>query len=560
MVALAPTLHGYRRDWLGRDVVAGLATGTVVIPQALAYSTIAGLPVQIGLYTCIAPMAFYALFGGSRALSVSTTSTIAVLVAGTLAGLHGYDQDQLLSAAFTLTFLVGLCLLGMRLLHLGSLVESISPATMAGVRLGVGLTVAASQLPALLGVHADPDADGFFAKVGDAVGNLGHADRTTVLVSAVSLTVLLVLRRVAPQVPGPLVVVVGGISLVALTSIEHHGLALIDQVPTGLPSVSLPVPGDVLDLLPAALAIALMAFLETVLVARTNRERSEPAIDVDQELLANGVAALAGGLTQTLPPAGGFSQSAVNLRSGARSQLAGLVTAVLACLTALFLAPLLDDLPSAVLAAVVMSAILALLDPADLVRFARIDRVELWVALGVAAIGLTGGMLAAVAVGVAMTLFLVIRSVNRPRVRLLYPRTGGGWTIQPELAVPPEDGATAAPLVLHLDGVYTGNAQLTRDAVRDVVRGAVATTDRPSGTLRVVLDGSALTTVTTPLLDTLRGAYDDAAAIGATLLLAELTPGVLAGLRQSEWFTELEHQGLVFPTIEAAIAAATTEG
>ena len=329
--------------------------------------------------------------------------------------------------------------------------------------------MAASQLPALLGVEADPDATGFFAKIADAAGKLVEADATTVVVSLVSLAVLLVLRRWFPAVPGPLVVVAGGILLVALTDVEQHGLALIDHVPTGLPVPQLPVAGDVLSLLPGALAIAVMSFLETVLVARTNRRREEPPVDTDQELLAIGAASLAGGLTQTLPPAGGFSQSAVNLRSGAHTQVAGLVTAVLAILVALFLAPLLDDLPRAVLAAMVMVAIIGLLDPRDLRTYERIDRAELWVALVVAFLGLTGGMLLGVAVGVALTLVLVLRQVGQPRVRPVYPRSGGGWTpVAPspdetgtEDTTPPSDvrrGAAPAPGRQPLHGQRAGHA------------------------------------------------------------------------------------------------------
>jgi SulP family sulfate permease len=552
-------MHGYSRAWLSRDVVAGLATGTVVIPQAMAYATIADLPVQVGLYTCLAPMVLYAALGGSRALSVSTTSTIAVLVATTLAGLSHRSDADLLSSAFTLTFLVGVCLLGMRLLHLGGLVESISPATLAGVRVGVGLTVAASQLPALLGVTADPDASGFFAKIADVLGKLGDADRVTVLVALVSLVVLLLQRRFLPHVPGALVVVAGGIALVAFTSVEHHGLALIDHVPTGLPTLSLPVPGDVFALLPGALAIAVMAFLETVLVARTNRERHEPVIDVDRELLANGVAALGGGLTQSLPPAGGFSQSAVNMRSGARSQAAGVVTAVLACLVALLLAPLLDDLPKAVLAAVVMMAIVALLDPSEFFRFARLDRTELWLALVVALLGLTGGMLLAVAVGVAVTLFLVIRAVNRPRVGPLFPRAGGGWTTEPALAAPAglAEEVVAGALLMRLEGsVYTGNAQVTRDAVRDAVEGA----REAERAQMVVLEGSAVHNVTIPLVETLRGISEDLATTGSTLLFAEFPPATLAVLHQSVWFAEQEEAGRVWPTVEEALAHVDTAG
>ena len=161
-------MRGYQRPWLRIDVLAGLAAGTVVVPQAMAYATIAGLPVEVGLYTCMVPMIAYALLGGARTLSVSTTSTIAVLVASTLAGLSARSAGAQLDAAFTLTVLVGLCLLAMRLFRLGGLIENISPATLTGIRLGVGLTVAASQLPALLGVGSDPDATGFFARLKDS--------------------------------------------------------------------------------------------------------------------------------------------------------------------------------------------------------------------------------------------------------------------------------------------------------------------------------------------------------------------------------------------------------
>jgi SulP family sulfate permease len=543
-------MRGYQRAWLRTDVLAGLATGTVVIPQAMAYSTIAGLPVQVGLYTCMLPMLVYALLGGARALSVSTTSTIAVLVATTLAGLSARSDDDLLRSAYTLTFLVGVCLLGMRLFHLGAIVENISPATLAGIRVGVGLTVAASQLPALLGVDADPDADGFFAKVGDALSKIPDADGTTVLVAAVALAVLLLLHRFAPAVPGPLVVVAGGILLVAVTQVEDHGLQLIDKVPTGLPTPHLPVFGDMVDLLPGALAIALMSFMETVLVARTNQRPSEPAIDSNQELLATAAAAMAGGLSQSLPPAGGFSQSAVNVRSGAMTQVSGIVTAVLAVLVALFLAPLLDDLPRAVLAAMVMFAIVGLLSPAEFGRYARINRSELWVAVIVAFLGLTGGMLLGVAAGVILTLFLVVRALNRPRVRPLYPRPQGGWTTNaPEVVQPPRTG----PLLLKLDGaLYTGNAQSTREAVVHAGRRA-----DPSVSA-VVVEGSAVRDVSVTMVDAFHSVYDDLARDGIELLLAEFPPATLEAMRRSHWFAEVEPT-LVCPTVEDALERARSK-
>ena len=545
---LLPSLHDYRRSWLRADVLAGLAAGCVVIPQAMAYATIADLPVEVGLYTCMLPMLAYALLGGARALSVSTTSTIAVLVASTLAGLSGRDTDELLGAAFTLTFLVGLCLLAMRLFRLGSLVENVSPATLTGIRLGVGLTVAASQLPNLLGVEAYTGDGGFFAEVVDSLRQLPDASGVTVAVSAAAILVLLLVRRFLPGLPGPLLVVAGGIALVAFTEVEERGLAVIDRVPTGLPSVSVPVPSDLVDLLPGAVAIAVMSFLETVLVARTNRQRSEPPIDTDQELLATGVASLAGGFTQTLPPAGGFSQSAVNLRSGARTQVSGMVTAVLAVLVALLLAPLLDDLPRAVLAAMVLVAIVGLLDPSDLRRFARIDRAELWVAVAVATISLTGGMLLGVAVGVGLTLVLVLRAVNQPRVRPLYARPGGGWTAVPQQ---PAEPVPSHLLLLHLDGsLYTGNAQVTRDAI---VAAVLAAEPRPT---TIILEATGVRIVSVTMLDTLRGLSEELETEGARLVIAELQPATLELLRRSDWFVEFEEAGGVLPTVDDAVAAA----
>ena len=366
----------------------------------------------------------------------------------------------------------------MRLFRLGSLVEQISPATMTGIKTGVGLTVAVSQLPTLLGVSADPEDEGFFGKLADTVSKVGDANGATVALSAVAIATLLVLRRVAPQVPGPLVVSVGAILLVALTDIEERGLVLIGEVPSGLPTPTAPMLGDIGALFPGALAIAVMAFMETVLVARAQRQRAEPPIDSDRELLANGAAALAGGLSQCLPPAGGFSQSAVNQRAGARSQLAGVTTAVLAVLVALFLGPVLEDLPEAILAAMVMVAVIGLISPAEFDRLYRIDRAAFWVAVATAVVGLTAGLLLAVGVGVVLTLVLVLRGVSSNRARPLYVRSGGGWTTNP----PEEDGAMTAYddlLLRHVDGsLYTGNARPTQDSI---LNAALVADPRPVG-------------------------------------------------------------------------------
>ena len=386
-------MRGYQPAWFRLDLVAGLAAGHRGDPagHGLRHDRRAAGGGRV--YTCMVPMVAYALLGGSRTLSVSTTSTIAVLAAATLAALPA-SADELLRDAFTLTILVGLCLLVMRLFRLGSLVENISPATMTGVKTGVGLTVAVGQLPHLLGVHR-PGRRRILRQA------RRHARRSSPTPNADRRGLGAAHRPPAPpaaavRTPGARVRWSRSPAASSGGADRRGGArARADRpVPTGLPTPSLPVFGDVFALLPGALAIAVMAFLETVLVARTNRQRAEPPIDSDQELLANGVASMAGGLSQSLPPAGGFSQSAVNLRAGARSQLADL-TAVLAVLVALFLGPAARRPPQAVLAAMVMVAVLGLLHPARVrpLRAHRPRRV-LGRAL-VTGLGLTGGLLLA---------------------------------------------------------------------------------------------------------------------------------------------------------------------
>ncbi len=360
---LFSTVEGYRREWVVRDVVAGLSAGAVVIPQGMAYATIANLPVQVGLYTCILPMLVYAFLGGSRAMSVSTTSTIATLTATTLvsAGVAA-GSDDAIGSLMMLTLLVGVILLIARLCRLGSLVENISGATVLGLKIGVGATVAVGQLPKLLGESYNFSGHGFLKSLGAVAQAFDSVNWPTVALSAGSILVIVVLKRFAPRVPGALVVVVAGILLVALAGLDRYGVDLIAAVPSGLPVPGVPDFSQAVVLVPGALAIAVMAFLESAAVARSLRAASEPQIDSDQELFATGAANTVGAFFGTMPAAGGFSQSAVNQSAGARSQAATLVTVVLAVLVALFLGPVLSLLPEATLAAMVFVAVAGLIN------------------------------------------------------------------------------------------------------------------------------------------------------------------------------------------------------
>ncbi|WP_374230806.1 SulP family inorganic anion transporter [Humibacter sp. RRB41] len=527
---LFPGFSGYQRRWLGNDLLAGLSAGAVVIPQAMAYATIANLPVQVGLYTCIVPMVVYVLLGGSRAMSVSTTSTIATLTASTLVtvGVAAGSKD-VMGSVITLTLLVGAILLVMRLLKLGSLVENISKATIIGVQCGVGATVAVGQLPKLFGVDTNFTGHGFIRSIIAVVEALPGANWPTVILSVVSVALLVVLKRLAPAIPAALIIVVGGIALVAFSGIRSDGVDLIAQVPQGLPIPHLPDFTHTLDLLPGALGIALMAFLETVAVARGIRTSREPQIDSNRELLAISAASIAGSFFYTLPAAGGFSQSAVNQNSGAKSQLAQATTVVLAILVALFLGPVLSLLPQATLASLVFVAVLGLIDVKGLVRLARISPRDFWIALVTAGVGLTLGLLPAVLVGVVTTLVLVLRELNTPLLEI-EERRGDA-------------------LAIHLArGLYTAN-------VLENERAILALVDQQQPPIRVlVLNLERLSAISITVLDALEDLDRELSAKGITLHVACMPQPSIDIAGKLPWYQQLETSGRSHATVADAFA------
>ncbi|MFF2273506.1 SulP family inorganic anion transporter [Agromyces sp. NPDC058136] len=532
---LFPTLAGYQRGWLGPDLIAGLSAGAVVIPQAMAYATIANLPVQLGLYTCMVPMLVYAMLGGSRAMSVSTTSTIATLTATTLvsAGVAAGSDDPV-PDLIALTLLVGVILLIARAAKLGSLVENISQATIVGIQIGVGATVAVGQLPKLLGETSNASGEGFFNSLAAALAALPSAHTTTVLLSVASITAMFLMKAFLKKVPAPLIVVAVGILLVAFTGIEDQGVELIAPVPQGFPPFELPTFANVVPMLPGACAIAIMAFLESAAVARGIRRPGEPQVDSNQELLATGAANTIGSFFQVLPAAGGFSQSAVNQGAGARTQLSTLVTVGLAVLVALFLGPVLSLLPQATLASLVFVAVVGLIDIGSLVRFWRISHNDFWIAIATAIVGLTAGLLLAVAVGIIATMVVILRELNRVRLDVGEQR---------------DDGAGGAVLPLRLLGpMYTANVLAYENAVLDAVRAH-------PGTTAVALELSRLDVVSVTILDALAELDRELADQGVELRLAAVPEAGAEMSRRGRWFRGVEEAGRVYPTLDAAAAA-----
>jgi high affinity sulfate transporter 1 len=408
-------LSEYRRPWLRPDIVAGLTAAAVVIPKAMAYATIAGLPVEVGLYAALLPMLVYALLGTSRPLSVSSTSTLAILVAAQLSmAVPSGDRGTMLSAAATLTMLTGAFLLLAGVLRLGFLANLISDPVLAGFKAGVGLVIVVDQVPKLLGVHIIKV--GFFRDLGAIAQSIPVAHVPTILVGVVMLVVLFGMERLVPRAPAPLAAAVLGIVGAWLLPLKSAAVSLTGHIPSGIPIPALPDLGLVWTLWPGALAIALMSFTESIAAGRAFARSGEPRPDANQELRALGLANLAGSLLNSMPAGGGTSQTAVNARAGARTQVAELVTVAVVVAVLLFLAPAVGLLPQATLAAIVVVTTIPLLNPKELRAIARVRYMEFWWALAAFAGVVLLGTLPGILIAVAMSLLVLMYHANRPPI------------------------------------------------------------------------------------------------------------------------------------------------
>jgi sulfate permease, SulP family len=346
----------------GPDVVAGVVASCVVVPQAIAYASLATLPVEVGLYAALVLMLVYAALGSSRPLSVSVTSTIAIITATAVAG----SKDPAQTAAL-LAILAGGLLLIAGLVRLGFLADLISLPILSGYKAGIGLVILSSQLGKVLGIPVD--GNDFFGNVADVVRGLDMINAAALALGGATIVLLLALPRLVPAVPAPLVAVVLGIAAVALLQPD---VDVVGDVPAGLPGFDLPGFDGWRDLVPAAGGIALMASVESLAAARALARRDDPPVDADRELRALGAANVAGGLFQSMPGGGGLSQSAVQDSAGARSQFASVVCAAVVVLVLTVLTGLLEDLAQATLGALVVVAAAGLVKPAELRMIASI--------------------------------------------------------------------------------------------------------------------------------------------------------------------------------------------
>ena len=412
-------LGGYQAAWLPGDVVAGVTLAAYAIPVSLAYASLAGLPPQVGIYGYLLGGLGYALLGSSRQLAVGPTSAISLMVAASVAPMAEGDAERYVQIASLAAFTVaGLCLLAW-LFRLSVLVTLISDSILVGFKIGAGLTIAMTQLPSLFGIAGG--GHNFFERVYLLVGQLGHIQLVVLAMGAVAIAMLLMGERWLPGRPVALAVVALSIFLATVLGLPAIGVPVTGNIPEGLPTLAGPALRlrDVEGIVPLAAGCLLLAYIEGVSAARTFAAKHGYDLDARQEFLGIGAANLGAALGHGYPVAGGLSQSAVNDKAGAHTPLALLVASTTLALCLLFLTGLLENLPKAVLAAVVLTAILGLFDFRGLLYMWRVSRMDFYAAtiaiMGVLLLGILQGILLA-----ALTsILLLLARASRPHVALL---------------------------------------------------------------------------------------------------------------------------------------------
>jgi high affinity sulfate transporter 1 len=506
--------------WLNSDLIAGITAAAVVIPKAMAYATIAGLPVQVGLYTALVPPIIYAIFGTSRILSVTTTTTLAILTGTELAEvLHGADQATMLTAAATLAFLAGVVLLIGFVLRLGFLANFISEPVLVGFKTGVGIAITVDQLPKLLGIHFEKAS--FFHNVIQTFAHLPESSASAVLLGAATLLLIFSLERYAPRAPAPLIAVTMGIVCSAL----GLGVQTIGTVEGGLPRLAAPEWSLAESVWPAALGIALMCYTESVASMRAFAKTGDPRPEPDQELLALGLANVVTGLFGGMPAGGGTTQTAVNVKVGAHTQISGVITAAVSIASLLFLAPAIGLIPHTTLAAIVIAYSVDLISFPEFVAIRRIRTTEFWWAV-ISAVGiLMFGTLKGILIAVLASLASLVQQENRPPIYAMF-RKRNVRDYQPVTAHQVDEETIPGLLIVRIEGrIYFANSQLVAERVRQLIEA-----HRPKV---LILDCRAIFDIEYSALKMLTQAEETLRINGITLWNVAPNPGVLEVLERA---------------------------
>lgn len=465
---LAQQMQSYDRDALQGDLSAGLTVGVMLIPQGMAYALIAGLPPIYGLYASLIPLVVYALFGTSRQLAVGPVAMVSLLVAAAVGPIAGGDMELYIGMTLLLSLMVGVLQFGLGLARFGFLVNFLSHPVLSGFTSAAALIIGLSQLKHLLGIDI-PRSNFIHEILGTAIQQAGDVHGITLAIGIGSILLLIGLRRWLPMIPGALGAVVATTLLVWGLDLHEMGVSIVGSVPDGLPAFTVP-PMDadaVRRLVPSALAIGLVGFMESIAVAKVYASRHRYEVDANRELVGLGLANIAGAFFSAYPTTGGFSRTAVNDDAGSKTNLAAVFSAGIIALTLLFLTPLFYFLPNAVLAGIVMVAVFGLMDIEEAVHLWKVDRTDFGLMMLTFAATLTLGIEQGILAGVIVSLIVVIYQTSQPHTAVM-GRLPGTKTYR-NVNRNPEALTHSHTVIVRMDAdLYFANASAFKDLMLEI--------------------------------------------------------------------------------------------
>ena len=545
-VPITAWLPTYPRDSLRSDIISGVTVWGVMVPVAMAYAEMAGLPPEYGLYTAFAALLGYAIFGTSRQLKVTTSSTMAVMSAAVVVIMAAGDPARYAALTAALALIVGVILLLAGVARLGFISDFLSKSVVTGFVFGLALVIAIGQLPKLLGL---PSGQGdFFEQCYQLITNLSQIEPYTLIVGVSALVVIFLIKRFFPRLPSGLVALVLGILAVSIFNLDEYGVSIVGAIPTGLPTPSLPQVslGDLPYLITGAIGIVFLAVGESLGSARSFAAKHRYEINPDQELIALGAANISAGLFQGFTVDASLSSTATADEAGARTQLSSIVTAALIIITLLVLAPLFYNLPNAVLGAIVIASVIGLMDMAELKRFYGSNRVDFVLAM-VAMFGvLTTDVLTGLLIAVFLSLLIILYRASRPYVAVLGEVPGQVATYG-DVARHPENMQVPGLLIVRLDApIYFLNANVARGQIL----GLVTASQPPPRAILFDLGASADLDVAS--LDMLKNLVRELEEAGVDVLLAEVRGKVRDRLRKASVMADIG-ENRIYQSVPAAV-------
>ena len=542
-------LRHYEGGWLRVDVLAGLTVGAMLVPQGMAYAELAGMPPVTGFYAALLALIAYAVVGSSRHLGVGPEPGTAILAATGVGAIAAGDPARYLALMAALALTVGVICLLAAVARLGFIANVLSKPVLVGYITGVGLTLLSSQYAKFTGIPIDSDA--FFGRTLDLLTGLGEIDGLTIAIGAATLLLILGLRWKMPTIPGALLgVVLATVGAMAL-GLDADGLVLVGDVPQGLPSIGLPdvSPSDVIELLPIAAGIALVGYSDNVLTGRAIGTRMGYRIDPNQELAALGVTNLCAGFSQGFPISSSASRTAVPASLGSKSQLVGIVAAIIVAATLLFLSPVLAEIPQAALAAIIIGAAIAIIDVTGFGQLWSVSRSEFALAVTSALAVMVFDVLTGVLIAVGLSLLVALGRMARPHDAVLSDgRDLDGW-----VDAEAHPGARTLPglLVYRFDApLFFANSDRYRERLEQLIE------TNPGEEEWLVLDFEGVGEADTTAIDMLVELLAEHERAGRVVAIARGNDRVLRRLERAHLLGPAG-TALVFPTINAAVRAFT---